>query len=122
MLLPKITKVYGISYKVGHNKDSVAEWLRRWIANPLLFERESSNLSAVDILFQINLCTATALSIFSSKPSYRGLRFYTYLLPHSFIHMMPEMPYHIRDTVLVVYQIYFLLYKYFNLVLSIHIS
>ena len=28
--------------------DSVAEWLRRWIANPLLFERESSNLSDVE--------------------------------------------------------------------------
>ena len=29
-------------------QDTVAEWLRRWIANPLLFERESSNLSGVD--------------------------------------------------------------------------
>ena len=29
-------------------KDSVAEWLRRWIANPLLFERASSNLATVD--------------------------------------------------------------------------
>ena len=27
--------------------DSVAEWLRRWIANPLLFERVSSNLTTV---------------------------------------------------------------------------
>jgi hypothetical protein len=25
----------------------VAEWLRRWIANPLLFERVSSNLTVV---------------------------------------------------------------------------
>ena len=31
--------------------DTVAEWLRRWIANPLLFERVSSNLTGVDILF-----------------------------------------------------------------------
>ena len=30
-------------------EDIVAEWLRRWIANPLLYERESSNLSDVDI-------------------------------------------------------------------------
>ena len=29
--------------------DSVAEWLRRWIANPLLFERASSNLATVVI-------------------------------------------------------------------------
>ncbi len=28
-------------------KDTVAEWLRRWIANPLLFERVSSNLTRV---------------------------------------------------------------------------
>ena len=27
----------------------MAEWLRRWIANPLLFERVSSNLTSVDI-------------------------------------------------------------------------
>ena len=27
--------------------DNVAEWLRRWIANPLLFERVSSNLTTV---------------------------------------------------------------------------
>ena len=27
--------------------DTVAEWLRRWIANPLLFERVSSNLTTV---------------------------------------------------------------------------
>ena len=30
--------------------DSVAEWLRRWIANPLLFERASSNLATVVIM------------------------------------------------------------------------
>ena len=29
----------------------MAEWLRRWIANPLLFERESSNLSDVVLVF-----------------------------------------------------------------------
>ena len=32
------------------DSDTVAEWLRRWIANPLLFERVSSNLTGVDIL------------------------------------------------------------------------
>ena len=30
--------------------DSVAEWLRRWIANPLLSERASSNLATVEFL------------------------------------------------------------------------
>ena len=30
-------------------QDIVAEWLRRWIANPLLFERVSSNL--IDVVF-----------------------------------------------------------------------
>jgi hypothetical protein len=30
--------------------DNVAEWLRRWIANPLLYERVSSNLTVVVIL------------------------------------------------------------------------
>jgi hypothetical protein len=29
----------------------VAEWLRRWIANPLISDRESSNLFAVVLLF-----------------------------------------------------------------------
>jgi hypothetical protein len=33
------------------DQDNVAEWLRRWIANPLLFERESSNLSVVVCVF-----------------------------------------------------------------------
>ena len=32
-------------------QDNVAEWLRRWIANPLLFERASSNLAVVDSFF-----------------------------------------------------------------------
>ena len=32
------------------NKDIVAEWLRRWIANPLFIERVSSNLTDVDNL------------------------------------------------------------------------
>lgn len=32
---------------IGSNCDIVAEWLRRWIANPLLFERASSNLAVV---------------------------------------------------------------------------
>ena len=32
------------------NKDIVAEWLRRWIANPLFIERVSSNLTDVGTL------------------------------------------------------------------------
>ena len=40
-------KIPGSNPGVGY--DSVAEWLRRWIANPLLFERASSNLATVDI-------------------------------------------------------------------------
>ena len=32
------------------SSDIVAEWLRRWIANPLFIERESSNLSDVEFL------------------------------------------------------------------------
>ena len=35
---------------IGGIQDIVAEWLRRWIANPLLFERVSSNLTDVVIL------------------------------------------------------------------------
>jgi hypothetical protein len=35
---------------------SVSEWLRSGIANPVLFERESSNLFAVDLLFVIFQC------------------------------------------------------------------
>jgi hypothetical protein len=31
--------------------DTVAEWLRRWIANPLLFERACSNHACVVIQF-----------------------------------------------------------------------
>jgi len=41
-------------------QDIVAEWLRRWIANPLLFERASSNLADVDSFFahvQTRTCT-----------------------------------------------------------------
>jgi hypothetical protein len=40
-------KIRGSNPRAGC--DTVAEWLRRWIANPLLFERESSNLSGVAI-------------------------------------------------------------------------
>ena len=45
--------LYILKYKqvVRCNTDILAEWLRRWIANPLLFERESSNLSDVETLF-----------------------------------------------------------------------
>ena len=42
---------YKLQGSLGSNKgnDNVAEWLRRWIANPLFFEREGSNPSVVDI-------------------------------------------------------------------------
>jgi hypothetical protein len=33
------------------HEDSVAEWLRRWIANPLISDCESSNLFAVVLYF-----------------------------------------------------------------------
>ena len=45
--LQRIDKIRGSNQHTGC--DTVAEWLRRWIANPLLFERESSNLSGVAI-------------------------------------------------------------------------
>ena len=36
----------------------MAEWLRRWIANPLLFERVGSNPTIVDeLLFLIDIST-----------------------------------------------------------------
>ena len=38
-----------------NHEDTVAEWLRRWIANPLLFERESSNLSSVEFFEHFGL-------------------------------------------------------------------
>ena len=34
----------------------MAEWLRRWIANPLLFERASSNLATVVFNFFASCC------------------------------------------------------------------
>ena len=40
--------------------DNVAEWLRRWIANPLLFERESSNLSVVVFFFHFSFSDLTS--------------------------------------------------------------
>ena len=36
-----------ICYCHDHNHENVAELLRRWIANPLIFERESPNLSVI---------------------------------------------------------------------------
>jgi hypothetical protein len=38
------------NYTGYYASDNVAEWLRRWIANPLLYERESSNLSVVVLI------------------------------------------------------------------------
>ena len=60
--------------------DSVAEWLRRWIANPLLFERAGSNPAAVGLIFASTytekarmICTTHSLSIyFPSTLSYSG--------------------------------------------------
>ncbi len=43
----------------------MAEWLRRWIANPLLFERESSNLSSVESFSNWNGIHLIAESHFS---------------------------------------------------------
>ena len=45
--LQRVENMGGSNRRAGC--DTVAEWLRRWIANPLLFERESSNLSGVAI-------------------------------------------------------------------------
>ena len=45
--LQRVENMGGSNWRAGC--DTVAEWLRRWIANPLLFERESSNLSGVAI-------------------------------------------------------------------------
>ena len=42
---------YDLCVMFSTNEDSVAEWLRRWIANPLLFERAGSNPATVDLLF-----------------------------------------------------------------------
>ena len=36
------------NYRFSKALDIVAEWLRRWIANPLPIERESLNLSNAD--------------------------------------------------------------------------
>ena len=40
-------KAFLTCYCHDNDYDNVTEWLRRWIANPFLFERESSNLSVV---------------------------------------------------------------------------
>ena len=56
----------------------MAEWVRRWIANPLLFERESSNLSDVVLLpglfnilvTELNvICTDGLLPAMESTPT-----------------------------------------------------
>lgn len=48
----------------AQNQDTVAVTLRRWIANPLLFERVSSNLTGVVFLLQppphATLCTLSS--------------------------------------------------------------
>ena len=35
--------------------DNMPEWLTGWIANPLLFERQSSSLCVVDFFFRLQL-------------------------------------------------------------------
>ncbi len=51
-----------------YQQDDVAEWLRRWIANPLGFARVSSNLTVVEFLFALNFepCFCTCLSNWQS--------------------------------------------------------
>ena len=44
--------------------DDVAEWLRRWIANPLLYERVSSNLTVVEFTFISQARSSKLLSSF----------------------------------------------------------
>ena len=44
-------------------QDIVAEWLRRWIANPLFFERESSNLSDVGDNFATLVVDRTIIAV-----------------------------------------------------------
>ena len=46
--------------------DNVAEWLRRWIANPLDFVRVSSNLTIVDFL-GLGLLLFIGFTLFDTK-------------------------------------------------------
>ena len=49
--------------------DTVAEWLRRWIANPLLFECESSNLSGVEIIILLESFTIICFGLSPDRSS-----------------------------------------------------
>ena len=60
-------KIRGSNPRAGC--DTVAEWLRRWIANPLLFERESSNLSGVAILFLLEASTMICFGLSAIRSS-----------------------------------------------------
>ena len=58
------------------NQDNVAEWLRRWIANPLLFERVSSNLTGVVLLFETPMQKPHSKNSFGFKALRRVPEFY----------------------------------------------
>jgi hypothetical protein len=52
--------------------DNVAEWLRRWIANPLLFERVSSNLTVVGFTFLPVFVARLHFLVFDTIRSHMG--------------------------------------------------
>jgi hypothetical protein len=52
----------------------VAEWLRRWIANPLLYERVSSNLTVVET-FGLQSNTVLRTRTAASPTMHRGIEF-----------------------------------------------
>ena len=60
-------KICGTSPRAG--SDIVADWLRRWIANLLLFERQSSNLSDVDFLVLSEAFTRICFSLSDDRSS-----------------------------------------------------
>ena len=60
-------------------EDSVAEWLRRWIANPLLFERVGSNPTTVDLYFLVNYLVFPSIHI-SLKTSSDDLQLKPYFM------------------------------------------
>ena len=58
-------------------RDIVAEWLRRWIANPLLFEHEISKLSDVERgLFAVTLYFIFSLTVQIWQSLYTCINFY----------------------------------------------
>ena len=61
--------ICGSSPRAHAGCDIVGEWLWRWIANPLLFERESSNLSDVDFLVLSEAFTRICFSLSDDRSS-----------------------------------------------------